>query len=329
MSATIPEIIGSKTSRGFSIEVLPPLKGRGIGQLFESVDRLAEFGPSYINITTHRSELVYKSTADGLYQRVSERARPGTVAVAAALQQRYGITAVPHLICSGFTRAETEYALIDLRFLGITNLLVLRGDKARHESRFTPTAGGHAHAVELQRQINDFNRGLMADGTEMDTDEGAAPFSYGVAGYPEKHAEAPNAVCDIERLKRKVDTGADYIVTQMFFDNGKYFDFVERCRKAGIAVPIIPALKPFSTLRQLAVLPQTFHVDIPEELARRVERCTDNAQVRKVGVEWAVEQCRELKEAGAPVIHFYTMGKADNIENIAEAVFGEPQIQKH
>ena len=313
MSATIPEIIGSKTSRGFSIEVLPPLKGRGIGQLFESVDRLAEFGPSYINITTHRSELVYKSTADGLYQRVSERARPGTVAVAAALQQRYGITAVPHLICSGFTRAETEYALIDLRFLGITNLLVLRGDKARHESRFTPTAGGHAHAVDLQRQINDFNRGLMADGTEMDTDDGASPFSYGVAGYPEKHDEAPNPEMDIEWLKHKIDNGAQYVVTQMFFDNTRYFDFVERCRQSGINVPIIPGIKPIVTKGQLTLLPKVFHVDIPSDLANAVAACRDDSQAKEVGVEWLTMQMRGLYEAAVPSVHIYSLNATRSV----------------
>lgn len=312
MSATIPEIIGRKTSRGFSIEVLPPLKGRGIGQLFESVDRLAEFGPSYINITTHRSELVYKSTADGLYQRVSERARPGTVAVAAALQQRYGITAVPHLICSGFTRAETEYALIDLRFLGITNLLLLRGDKARHESRFAPTAGGHAHAVELQRQVNDFNSGLMADGTEMDVAD-APRFSYGVAGYPEKHDEAPNPDIDIEWLRQKVEAGADYVVTQMFFDNARYFDFVDRCRRSGITVPIIPGVKPIVSRAQLTLLPKVFHVDIPSDLARAVAACADDDAAKAVGVEWLTTQMRGLYEAGVPSVHIYSLNAARSV----------------
>ena len=238
---TIPELIQRKGSKGFSIEVLPPLKGKGIDQLFAGIDSLKCFEPRYINITTHRSEMVYKSTADGLYQRVSERSRPGTVAVAAALQQRYGIPAVPHIICSGYTKAETEYALIDLRFLGITNLLVLRGDKARHDNRFIPNTGGHAHAVELQRQINDFNNGT--------------------AGYPEKHDEAPNRDIDIAWLKNKIDNGAQYIVTQMFFDNDSYFSFVERCRQSGITVPIIPGIKPIVTKGQLTVLPKVFHVD--------------------------------------------------------------------
>ncbi len=310
----------------FAFELLPPLKGDDITTLFATVDRLKRFDPAYINVTYHREDVKYVERPDGLLERRIASKRPGTVAISAAIQARYGIEVVPHLICGGFSAYDTEDALIDLNFMGINNVLALRGDTLRGEHSFRPTQGGHSHADELVSQIVAMNQGRMLD-AEVDSVH-PTDFCIGVAGYPEKHAEAPNAVCDIERLKRKVDTGADYIVTQMFFDNGKYFDFVERCRKAGIAVPIIPALKPFSTLRQLAVLPQTFHVDIPEELARRVERCTDNAQVRKVGVEWAVEQCRELKEAGAPVIHFYTMGKADNIENIAEAIFGEPQIPK-
>ncbi len=263
---TIPEIIKAKGDRCFSIEVLPPLRGKGIGQLFGNIDSLREFNPAYINITTHRSEMVYKSTPDGLYQRVSERARPGTVAVAAAIQQRYGITAVPHIICSGFSKVETEYALIDLNFLGITNLLVLRGDKAKHEPSFKPNDNGHAHASDLALQVNSFNRGLFLDGTEMEI-VAETPFSYGVAGYPEKHDEAPNSELDMLWLKHKVDSGADYIVTQMFFDNSKFFDFVDKCRAAGINVPIIPGIKPIVSRKQLTVLPKIFHVDIPSELA--------------------------------------------------------------
>ena len=210
----VSEIISGLKQPGFSFEVLPPLKGKGIEQIFKNIDRLREFNPLYINITTHRSEMIYRSTADGLYERVSQRNRPGTVAVAAAIQQRYNITAVPHLICSGFSKIETEYALIDLNFLGINNLLVLRGDKAKHDNRFVPNENGYSHAIELARQVNDFNRGLFVDGTEMDivTDK---PFAYGVAGYPEKHEEAPNEEIDMMFLKQKVDMGADYIVTQM------------------------------------------------------------------------------------------------------------------
>lgn len=320
---TIPEIIaerGQQGKRGFSFEVLPPLKGKSIASLFNSIDRLGEFDPSYINITTHRSELVYKSTPDGLYQRVSERARPGTVAVAAAIQHRYGITAVPHLICSGFSKMETEYALIDLNFLGIKNILLLRGDKARHEPRFTPTPGGHAHASDLQMQVNDFNRGLFIDGTPMDIIEPGNPFSYGVAGYPEKHDEAPNPDIDIMWLKNKVDCGADYIVTQMFFNNQHYFSFVERCRQAGITIPIIPGVKPIVSRRQLTVLPKVFHVDLPTPLANELMRCADDDAAKQVGVEWCAEQMRELYNAGVPSIHIYSLNATPSVEKILKLV---------
>ena len=262
----IPQIIQGNDRVGFSFEVLPPIKGKGITQLFNNIDQLMEFNPLYINITTHRSEMVYKSTHDGLFQKVTERSRPGTVAVAAAIQHRYGIPAVPHIICSGYSKIETEYALIDLNFLGITNLLVLRGDKAKHDNKFIPNIDGHSHASELQLQINDFNRGLFIDGTQMDINTGDK-FSYGVAGYPEKHEEAPNLEMDINWLKAKVENGAEYVVTQMFFDNEKYYDFVERCRQAGISVPIIPGIKPIINLNQLTILPKVFKVDLPTELA--------------------------------------------------------------
>lgn len=317
---TIPEIISAHNGPGFSIEVLPPLKGRGINGLFAGIDSLMEFGPSYVNITTHRSELVYKSTPDGLYQRVSERARPGTVAVAAALQQRYGIPAVPHMICSGFSKLETEYALIDLSFLGINNLLVLRGDKARHESRFTPVENGHSHASELQGQVNDFNRGLFLDGTEMDIIGDNSKFSYGVAGYPEKHDEAPNPDMDILWLKHKVDKGASYIVTQMFFDNERFFDFVKRCREAGINVPIVPGIKPVVTRGQLTVLPKVFHVDIPTDLARELMKCDNDDMAKEVGVEWCTEQLRGLYAAGVPSVHIYSLNATRSVKKILQNV---------
>lgn len=313
---TIPEIIAERTTPGFSIEVLPPLKGKGIGALFSGIDSLMEFGPSYINITTHRSELVYKSTPDGLYQRVSERARPGTVAVAAAIQQRYGIPAVPHMICSGFSKLETEYALIDLNFLGINNLLLLRGDKAKHESRFTPTENGHAHASELQGQVNDFNRGVFLDGTLMDITGDDNKFSYGVAGYPEKHDEAPNPEMDILWLKHKVDSGASYIVTQMFFDNERYFDFVNRCRQAGINVPIIPGIKPIVSRGQLTILPKVFHVDIPSDLARELMACKDDDAAKQVGVEWCSQQLRDLYANGVPSVHIYSLNATRSVKKI-------------
>ena len=316
----VTDIIAARQTPGFSFEVLPPLKGRGINQLFKNIDILCEFDPLYINITTHRSEIVFKDTSDGLYRRVSERSRPGTVAVAAAIQQKYGIPAVPHMICSGFSKIETEYALIDLNFLGITNLLLLRGDKAKHESRFTPNADGHAHASELQQQVNDFNRGYFIDGTKWISSPERL-FSYGVAGYPEKHEESPNPDIDLQYLKLKVDNGADYIVTQMFFDNEKYFRFVERCRNAGINVPIIPGLKPITTMSQLNLLPKVFHVDMPSDLANELMKCTSDAQAKEIGVEWCTMQARELIAHNVPSIHFYSLNATRSVERVAHTVY--------
>lgn len=316
----ILQIIENRDSAGFSFEVLPPIKGKGINQLFKNIDSLMEFNPLYINITTHRSELVYKSTQDGLYQKVTERSRPGTVAVAAAIQHRYGIPAVPHIICSGYSKIETEYALIDLNFLGITNLLVLRGDKAKHEAKFIPNVDGHAHASELQLQINDFNRGLFIDGTQMDINTGNR-FSYGVAGYPEKHEEAPNIDLDIKWLKNKVDNGAEYIVTQMFFDNEKYYSFVDRCRNEGINVPIIPGIKPIINLNQLTVLPKVFKVDLPTDLAEELLKCKDDAAAKAIGVEWCVSQVKDLIAHGVPSIHFYSHNATNSVKNVVSQVF--------
>lgn len=316
----ILQIIENRDSVGFSFEVLPPIKGKGINHLFKNIDSLMEYKPLYINITTHRSELVYKSTNDGLYQKVTERSRPGTVAVAAAIQHRYGIPAVPHIICSGYSKIETEYALIDLNFLGITNLLVLRGDKAKHESKFIPNIDGHAHASELQLQINDFNRGFFIDGTQMDINTGDC-FSYGVAGYPEKHEEAPNIDMDIKWLKNKVDNGAEYIVTQMFFDNEKYYSFVDRCRKEGINVPIIPGIKPIINLNQLTVLPKVFKVDLPTDLAEQLMKCKDDAMAKEVGVEWCVSQVKDLIAHGVPSIHFYSHNATNSVKNVVSQVF--------
>lgn len=264
--------------------------------------------------------MVYKNTPDGLYQKVSERSRPGTVAVAAAIQQKYGIPAVPHLICSGFSKIETEYALIDLNFLGITNVLVLRGDKAKHDSHFIPNENGYAHASQLQSQINEFNRGYFIDGTKMDIITGDT-FSYGVAGYPEKHEEAPNLDIDLMFLKEKVDNGADYIVTQMFFDNSKYYDFVRRCREAGINVPIIPGLKPITTLNQLTMLPKVFHVDLPMDLARELIKCKNDEEAKEVGVEWCTAQAIDLIAHQAPSIHFYSLNATRSVERVAKRAY--------
>ncbi len=317
---SIPQIIEGHRGAGFSFEILPPLKGKGIQQIFNNIDKLQEFAPLYINITTHRSELVFKSNADGLYERVSERSRPGTVAVAAAIQQKYQIPAVPHLICSGFSKTETEYALIDLNFLGITNLLLLRGDKAKHENRFVPNENGHSHASELQEQVNKFNEGCFLDGTKMDIITGEK-FSYGVAGYPEKHDESPNINIDLMYLKKKVDAGADYIVTQMFFDNEKYFSFVEKCRKIGINVPIIPGLKPITFPTQLNVLPKVFHVDLPDDLANELMKCNDSESTKQVGVEWCSMQAKELLKSGVPSIHFYSLNAVESVRQIAKTIY--------
>ncbi len=316
----VTELLQNPTRTGFSFEILPPLRGSSIERTFATIDMLREFEPAYVNITSHRSELVYKDTPDGLFRRVSERVRPGTVAVAAAIQNRYGLTAVPHLICSGFTATETEYALIDLQFLGINNLLVLRGDKAKHEKQFTPMPDGHAHAIELAQQINRFNEGYLLDGTQMEAPV-AHPFEYGVAGYPEKHDEAPNLDEDIRRLREKVDAGAGYVVTQMFFDNDKYFSFVKRCRENGIDVPIVPGLKPINLLSQLTVLPKIFHVDLPTPLASELARCKSNEEATEVGVEWCTMQARELIANGVPSIHFYSLMAARSVARIARAVY--------
>lgn len=316
----VTELIASHGKTGFSFEVLPPLKGKGIAQLFRNIDILKEFNPLFINITTHRSEMVYKNTPDGLYQKVSERSRPGTVAVAAAIQQKYNIPAVPHIICSGFSKIETEYALIDLNFLGITNILILRGDKAKHESRFIPNENGYSHASELQLKINEFNRGYFIDGTKMDIITGET-FSYGVAGYPEKHDESPNLDMDIAYLKQKIDNGAEYVVTQMFFDNSKYYDFVDRCRKAGINVPIIPGLRPITTIGQLNILPKIFHVDMPMQLVSELMKCKDDNDAKEVGVEWCKAQCLDLMAHGVQSIHFYSLNSTRSVERVAASIY--------
>ena len=316
--SNVAEFLSADHPTAFSFEVLPPVRGKSIEQVFRSIDRLMPFNPAYINITTHRSEVVYREVAEGVFQRTFERRRPGTVAIAAALKGRYGVPAVPHLICSGFSKADIENEMIDLSYLGITNLLVLRGDRAKGENRFTPVEGGHEHAVELCRQVEDFNRGVLLDGEEH---EPLHCFSFGVAGYPEKHEEAMNIDMDIEFLKAKIDAGAKYVVTQMFFDNKRYFEFVERCRAAGIAVPIIPGLKPLTSLTQQALLPKTFHIDLPMELARELCRCRSNEDVKALGVEWGVQQARELKAARVPSIHFYSMNATASVEAIAKAVY--------
>lgn len=316
---SVASFLKAEHSTAFSFEVLPPLRGNSIDTLFNSVERLIQFAPAYINITTHRTEVVYKEVSPGIFQRTTERKRPGTVAIAAALKSRYGVATVPHVICSGFTPSELENELIDLAYLGINDLLVLRGDKAKADSRFIAEEGGYTHAVELCEQVSAFNKGLMLDGTTHDALN--VPFSFGVAGYPEKHEEAMNIDVDIEHLKAKIDAGAEYIVTQMFFDNAKYFDFVARCRAAGIDVPIIPGLKPLTSLTQQALLPKTFHIDLPMELATELVKCRSNDDVKALGVEWGTMQAQELKAAGVPSIHFYSMNAVTSIEQIAKKVY--------
>ena len=316
---TISELISDNQQTAFSFEVLPPLKGNGTASLFRTIDTLKEFNPRYINITTHRSEFVYHPQADGSFTRSSIRRRPGTIAVASAIMQKYDVKVVPHVVCSGFTQEDIEYMLLDLQFLGIEDLLLLRGDKAKDESQFKPVPGGYSHTTELIEQVVRFNNGEFMDGSPIK--HPGIPFSFGVACYPEKHEEAPNLDFDLKMLKRKQDMGADYAVTQMFFDNSKYFRFVERARQEGITIPIIPAVKPIAKLSQFTVVPKTFHLDLPEALSKEMERCTTDEQIKQVGVEWGIQQCRELIAHGVPSIHFYTVSAVDSIRQIAEAIF--------
>lgn len=303
----------------FSFEVLPPLKGTGMDSLFHTIDTLQEFSPAYINITNHRSEYVYREIGDGIMQRLRIRRRPGTIAVAAAIRQRYDIPVVPHVLCSGYTREDTEYMLLDLQFLGITDLLVLRGDKAREDSTFKPTGDGYSHATELLAHINRFHEGFFVDGSPIKCP--GTPFCCGVACYPEKHEEAPNPETDLAVLKQKADMGAQYAVTQLFYDNRKYFDFVERARHAGIDIPIIPGIKPIAKLSQLTMVPKTFHCDLPQALAAELLKCKTDEEVKQVGVEWSVAQCRELMQAGVPGLHFYTVSAVDSIARIAAQIY--------
>ena len=298
----------------FSFEILPPLKGTSIESIYNSLDPLMEFNPPFIDVTYHREEYVYKKRKDGLLERRSVRKRPGTVGICAAIMNKYNVDTVPHIICGGFNQEETENALIDLDFLGVDNVLVLRGDPIKSETYFTPNEGGYSYASELLQQVNQMNKGVYLD-DELNN-SASTDFCIGVAGYPEKHFEASNMRSDIHFLKKKVEAGADYIVTQMFFDNQQYFDFVNLCRENDINIPIIPGLKPMSTNKQLTLLPQRFHLNIPNPLVDEVLKCKTNEQVRQVGVEWAIQQTKELIEFGAPCIHFYTMGKSDNVQQI-------------
>ncbi len=300
-----------------SFEVLPPLKGKTINTLFDHLDPLMEFKPPFINVTYHRAETMFKKKEDGTFEKVEVRKRPGTVGICAAITNHYNVDTVPHFICGGFTKQETEDALIDMSFLGIDNVLVLRGDAAKNEASFTPEVGGHNYASDLLKQVVNLNHGIYLE--EDILNGGKTKFCIGVAGYPEKHFEAPNLEIDMRHLKAKVDAGADYIMTQMFFDNNKFFEYVKICREAGITVPIIPGLKPISTKKQLNVLPRIFHVDIPTELSLEVMKCKTDAEVEIVGKEWLIEQSKQLKKFGVPVLHYYTLGKPKIIKEVVEA----------
>ncbi len=312
-------IKNAKGKTHFSLEIIPPLKGETINNIFKHIDPLMEFKPPFIDVTYHREEYVYKKRENGLLEKKSIRKRPGTVGICAAIQHRYHVDPVPHIICGGFNREETENALIDLNFLGIENVLVLRGDAIKSESRFVPEPDGNKYAIDLLHQVQEMNRGEYLD--EDLQNANPTNFCIGIAGYPEKHFEAPNMKSDLKYLKQKVDAGAEYIVTQMFFDNQHYFDFVEKCKAADIHVPIIPGLKPITTMSQVNVLPMTFKIDIPEALSDEIEKCKNNKEARAVGVEWGIQQAKELKDAGVPVLHFYSMGKSDSVRRIAEAIF--------
>ena len=302
----------------FSFEIIPPKKGNSIQELYSNIDPLMEFNPPFIDVTTSREEYVYIDK-EGLFDRKTTRMRPGTLGICAAIKHKYDVDTVPHVLCGGFTKEETEYLLVDCHYLGINNVMALRGDAMKHQQYFEATSGGHLYAKDLVTQIQNLNKGkYLHDVMEVDD---RSDFCIGVAGYPEKHLEAPSLQSDLKRLKEKVDAGADYVVTQMFFNNEKYFEFVDIAKKAGINVPIIPGIKPIAVKRHLQLLPQVFKIDLPEDLIHAVEECKDNKAVRQVGVEWAIKQSKELQDAGVPVLHFYSMGKSDNIKAIASELF--------
>lgn len=304
----------------FSLEILPPLKGKGIQSIYDGIDPLMEFGPSFVNVTYHREEFVYKKREKGYLEKISIKKRPGTVGICAAIVNKYKIDAIPHIICGGFTKEETENALIDLSFLGIDNVLALRGDPIKTEAAFVPEEDGHHYAVDLVKQVVGLNNGEYMD--EDLQNANPTDFSIGVAGYPEKHFEAPNMKNDLKFLKQKIEAGADYIVTQLFYDNQKFKDFVDLCRKEGITVPILPGIKPISTKKQILALPKFFHIDLPDELVDAIEAAPDAAAVKQVGIDWAIKQSKDLLDYGVPCIHYYTMGKSLAVREVVKEVFG-------
>lgn len=315
---TIELINSQKCKKNFSFEVLPPLKGNGTGSLFNTIDKLKEFKPLFINITNHSSEYVYKEHHDGLLERTRIHRRPGTVAIATAIQYKYNIPVMPHIICAGASRSDIEYELLDLQFLGIENLLVLRGDKAHEDKKFTPAPNGYSHATELIEQINQFNKGFFMDGSPIKNP--GKPFDFGVACYPEKHEEAPNLDIDIRYLKQKQDLGAQYAVTQLFYDNEKYYAFVEECRRQGVNIPIIPAIKPFAKLSQLTVVPKTFHCDFPKELADEAMKCKTDEDAKQLGIEWTTQQVKDLYAHGINNVHFFTVSAVDSVVEVMKNI---------
>lgn len=311
-------IKGAKSTL-FSFEILPPLKGDSIDSIYHGIDPLMEFKPSFIDVTYHREDYVEKKRSDGSFVKVSTKKRPGTVAICAAIMHKYNVDAVPHIICGGFSKEDTENALIDLNFLGIDNVLALRGDNAKNENIFKPEDNGNSNSLDLIHQIKNMNSGIYLD--EELSNANITNFCIGAAGYPEKHHDAPNLKTDLKFLKRKVEAGAEFIVTQMFFDNAKYFEFVERCREADIHVPIIPGIKPLTTKSQLTLLPKLFHIDLPDALTDEIEHAKTSDVVKQIGINWAAEQCKELIKAKVPVLHFYTMGKSEATKQICEKIF--------
>ncbi len=316
---SVIEIIRKAKGTLFTFELLPPLKGHSIENIYSTIDQLIEFGPAYINFTSHRNETVYHERPDGLLEKRVVRKRPGTFALAAAVKYKYNIPVVPHVLCGGFTREETENVLIEMNFLGINDVLALRGDPPRGSRSFIPEKNGHTYTWELVQQIVNMNNGKYLEATLEDTTP--TSFCIGVAGYPEKHFEAPNREADMDNLKHKVGMGASYIVTQMFFDNKKFFRFRDECRKAGIEVPIIAGLKPVSALNDINLLPQTFHIDMPNELVKELQKCKTDRDAREVGIEWAAMQSKELIREGVPGIHYYTLGRSDNVARIVRQSF--------
>ena len=315
---TVTELINNKEKTAFSFEILPPMKGNDIERVYNIIDKLIEFAPQYINITTHHSEYVDKAMPDGTTRRINIRKRPGSVAIAASIQHKYGVTAIPHVICKGFSKEETEYALIDLNFLRVHNLLLLQGDSKRlAPEQIYPNR--NEYATDLQKQVNDFNEGISEDGTLFE--KNLTPFTYGMACYPEVHEDAPDMESDIYYMKKKAESGCEYFVTQMFFDNEKYFSFVDRCRREGITQPIIPGVKPIVLKSQLEVLPRIFRSSIPEELACELRKCKTDEEAKIVGIEWGTKQSKELIAHGVPSLHFYSLMATDSVARIAREIY--------